>query len=310
METPLFPKDRQEFITQFSTEQQCLDYVIRLRWPDGFVCPACGSLKAWLHPRNHFECSACGRQTSVTAGTLFEGTRKPLRLWFEVIWAVVSQKHGASAKNLQVSLGLGSYETAWTWLHKLRRAMVRPGREKLHGLVEVDETYIGGDEEGLRGRGPTQKVLVAVAVEGVGLKKLGRVRFRCIPDASASSLLPFVEDTVDPGSRIVTDGWQGYAGLESKGYRHEKRKIAPGNQKAHELLPRVHLVSSLVKRWLLGTHQGNVSRGHLSYYLDEYAFRFNRRMSRHRGQLFHRLVSQAVSHDAVPYKKIVSSPDR
>lgn len=307
MDQGLYPLNRQEFVRQFVTEEQCEDYLIRLRWPDGFVCPVCSGRKAWRHPRGHFECSSCGRQTSVTSGTLFDRTRKPLRLWFEVIWAVVSQKNGASARNLQASMGLGSYETAWAWLHKLRRAMVRPGRDKLHGVVEVDETYIGGHEEGLVGRDPaTCKVLVAVAVE-CGEGKLGRVRFRCIADGSSAELLPFVKDNVQPGSEVVTDGWKGYAGLGAAGYRHQK-KIAPTKKEAARTLPHVHLIASLVKRWLNGTHQGRVSPQHLAYYLDEYAFRFNRRMSAHRGKLFYRLVSQAAGQEPVPYAKIISKP--
>jgi transposase-like protein len=230
-----------------------------------------------------------------------------LQLWFDVIWAVVSQKNGASAKNLQATMGLGSYETAWTWLHKLRRAMIRPGRDKLHGAVEVDETYIGGIEEGLVGRDPaTQKVLVVIAVECAG-KKLGRVRFRCIPDGSSAALLPFVKDNVEMGSEVITDGWQGYSGLTSGGYRHTQ-KIIPSKKEAARTLPHVHLIASLLKRWLNGTHQGRASPQHLPYYLDEYAFRFNRRMSTHRGKLFYRLVSQAVRQDPVPYAKIICRP--
>jgi len=291
----------------FATEELCRDYLIRLRWPEGFVCPACGSRQAWQLPRGQFECSACGRQTSVTAGTLLDRTRKPLRLWLEVMWTVAGQKTGASAKNLQALLGLGSYETAWTWLHKLRRAMIRPGRDRLQGVVEVDEIYVGGREEGLVGRDPSsQKVLVVLAVEGKG-RKIERVRFRCIPDASANALQPFVKDNVEPGSEVVTDGWQGYAGLEAAGYRHT-RSIASDKKAAAHTLPHVHLIASLLKRWLKGTHQGRVSAQQLPYYLDEYAFRFNRRKSTHRGKLFYRLVSQVVGRDPMPYTQIISPP--
>lgn len=288
-----YPKSRQDFLRQFATEDQCVEYLIALRWPDGFVCPACMGRRAWGHPRGLFECASCARQTSVTAGTIFEGTRKPLRVWFEVMWVVTSQKSGASAKNLQSALGFGSYETAWAWLHKLRRAMIRPGRDRLQGVVEVDETFIGGHEAGLLGRDPaSEKVLVAVAVE-CAKNKIGRVRFRCIPDACSGPLHSFVKESVEPGSEVITDGWNGYLGLEKLGYRHT-RKIAPGKKDAAQTMPHVHLIASLVKRWLLGTHHGAVSRRHLPFYLDEYAFRFNRRHSAHRGKLFYRLVSQAV----------------
>ena len=303
-----YPRNKQEFLERFSTEQKCLEYLIRWRWPAGFECPACGSKKAWPHPRRLFECSTCGRQTSVTAGTIFQDTRKPLRLWFEVIWTVVSQKNGASAKNIEEALGFGSYRTAWTWLQKLRRAMIRPGRDHLCGTVEIDETYIGGEEDGQRGRGPTEKTLVVVAVECEPNRKPGRVRFRCIPDASGDSLLPFVVDNVKGGSNVITDGWLGYSGLGAKGYKHEVRKVAPSGKKAHELLPHVHLIDTLVKRWLLGTHQGHVSPKHLRYYLDEYAFRFNRRLSTHRGLLFHRLVTQALALEPVTYNHITAPP--
>lgn len=296
-----YPRNKQEFLGRFQNEQQCLEYLVRWRWPSGFRCPGCGCGKAWSHPRGLFECSACGRQTSVTAGTLFQDTRKPLRLWFEVMWTVVSQKNGASAKNVEEALGFGSYRTAWAWLHRLRRAMIRSGRDQLRGTVEVDETYIGGEEEGHRGRGPTEKTLVVVAVECEPNCKPGRVRFRCIPDASAESLLPFVLDNVVANSKVVTDGWLGYSGLAAKGYKHEARKVASSGKQAHEILPHVHLIDTLVKRWLLGTHQGHVSPKHLPYYLDEYAFRFNRRLSTHRGLLFQRLVAQAVAMTPVTY---------
>lgn len=293
----------------FGSEQQCVDYLVDLRWPGGFVCPKCAGRSHWRHARGLFECRACSRQTSVTAGTLFDRTRSPLRLWFEVMWLVASQKNGASAKNLQQALGLGSYETAWAWLHKLRRAMIRPGREQLRGVVEVDETFIGGHEPGVLGRSAqSAKTLVAVAVE-CGGGRIGRVRFRCVPDGGAASLVPFVNDHVEPGAHIITDAWNGYAGLEKLGWRHT-RKITPGQPEAGEPLPHVHLVVSLVKRWLLGTHQGAVRAEQLPYYLDEYAFRFNRRTSTHRGQLFHRLVSQAVAHEPRTYAQLITPPQQ
>lgn len=298
-----YPKTFEEFIDKFQSEDDCIEYIKRLRWPNGFVCPRCGCQKAWRTNRYLMHCTGCELQTSITAGTLFHKTRKPLRIWFHVMWWMMSQKTGASAKNLKDAMGFGSYKTAWAWLHKFRRAMIRPGRERLDGIVEIDETYIGGEEEGSKGRKIVKKALVVVAVE-VEKKKLGRVRFRCIPDASAESLIPFVQDYVEPGSTTITDGWKGYASLGKYGYHHKIREIAGSGKKASEVLSHVHLVVSLLKRWLMGTHQGAVRSAHLPYYLDEYAFRFNRRLSKYRGKLFYRLMQQAVITEATPLDKI------
>jgi transposase-like protein len=251
-----------------------------------------------------FQCAACDYQVSVTAGTIFQGTRKPLATWFRAIWWVTSQKNGASALGLQRILGLRSYQTAWAWLHKLRRAMVRPGRDRLTGRVEVDETYIGGPEEGVPGRAAEGKALVVVAAQEDG-RGIGRIRMRRVLDASRETLHGFVRDAVEPGSVVHTDGWQGYGGLEEKGYGHEVTVLAHQDEPATELLPRVHRVVSLLKRWLLGTHQGAVSAPHLDYYLDEFTFRFNRRTSRYRGKLFYRLLQQAVAVAPAPYHTLV-----
>jgi transposase-like protein len=244
----------------------------------------------------------CRHQASVIAGTIFDHTHQPLSVWFRAIWWVTTQKNGASALGLQRVLGI-SYKTAWTWLHKLRRAMIRPGRERLNGEVEVDETYIGALDEEVHGREPSKKALVVIAAQVDG-KRIGRIRMRKIPDASGNSLLPFVKESIELGSSIHTDGWGGYNGLSAAGYRHEAVVIGKRKKMATELLPRVHLVVSLLKRWLLGTHQGAVSYEHLDYYLDEFCFRFNRRTSRSRGLLFYRLLQQAVQVEPVPYKQI------
>ena len=295
-----YPRTLAEFERRFATDEACRAYLAQARWPDGFCCPKCGHRRAWATRAVLFQCASCGRQTSVTAGTIFQDTRTPLTVWFRAMWWVTSQRTGASAKGLQQVLGLGSYETAWTWLHKLRRAMVRPGRERLTGRVEVDQTFIGGVEEG---RGHTEKkALIAVAVEQVG-PGMGRVRMRHIPDGSAETLQRFVEDAVAPGSLLHTDGWLGYDRLDKLGYRH---RITLAKESA-DPLPRVHRVVSLLKRWLLGTHQGAVTRAHLDYYLDEFTFRFNRRRSSHRGKLFYRLVEQAVAVDPAPYRSLVKN---
>ena len=299
-----YPRNRSEFEARLSTEAACREYLVKLRWPDGFWCPRCGGRKSWPVRGVLLQCAGCGHQSSVTAGTIFQDTRKPLTLWFRAMWAVTSQKNGASAIGIQRELGLGSYDTAWTWLHKLRRAMVRPGRDRLAGSLEVDETFWGSEEEGMRGRQTESKVLVVIAAQEDG-KGIGRIRMRRIPDASAQSLMPFVEDAIEPGSLVHTDGWSGYDPLEGKGYRHRITLVKGRKESASDLLPRVHLVASLLKRWLLGTHQGAVSREHLDYYLDEFTFRFNRRNSRSRGKLFLRLAEQAVAVGPSPYKSMV-----
>lgn len=299
-----YPRTEAEFLKWFATDEACREYLERLRWPQGFACPRCKGRKAWRRGRGLLVCTGCRRETSVTAGTVFQDTRKPLTMWFQAIWLVTSQKYGASALGLQRVLGLGSYQTAWTWLHKLRRAMIRPGRDKLSGRVEVDEGYIGGREEGVHGRQTEKKALVAVAAEERG-KGIGRIRLRRVQDASAASLIPFVEDAVERGSIVHTDGWQGYKGLHSKGYQHEVTVLSGSDETGSDLLPRVHRVISLLDRWLLGTHQGAVSPEHLDYYLDEFTFRFNRRTSRSRGLLFYRLLEQAVALETTPYRQMV-----
>jgi transposase-like protein len=299
-----YPATLAELETRFGTERACREYLLKLRWPEGFVCPRCRGRSAWTTSRNLLVCAGCRYQASLTAGTIFQDTRKPLTMWFRAIWWVTAQKNGASALGLQRILGLRSYITAWTWLHKLRRAMVRPGRDRLSGRVEVDESYVGGLEEGVRGRRAETKALVAVACEEDG-KGIGRIRLRRIRNASAASLQSFVEDAIQPGSIVHTDGWEGYTGLETKGYAREVTVLKRNPRSAVELLPRVHLVISLLKRWLVGTHQGAVSLRHLDYYLDEFTFRFNRRKSRSRGKLFYRLLQQAVAAEPTPYKAVV-----
>lgn len=241
--------------------------------------------------RGLYWCRGCGYQASVTAGTLFNDTHKPLQVWFEAMWHVTNQKSGVSALGLQRVLGLGSYHTAWNWLHKLRRAMVRPGRDRLNGVVEVDEIFIGGERSGKRGRGAEGKTLVVIAAQE-GAKGIGRIRMQRVVDAAGESLEPAVWDMVEPGAVVRTDGWRGYNGLTELGYQHNVVRKNP--DLGENLLPLVNRVASLLKRWLLGTHQGAVRHSHLDYYLDEYTFRFNRRSSKTRGLLFYRLISQAI----------------
>lgn len=301
-----YPGTFQEFDRWFTSENDCLDYITKLRWPKGFSCPRCGfnTEKPSLMRRGLFLCRECKWQTSVTAGTLFHGTHKPLREWFLAMWFVTSQKHGASALGLQRTLGLGSYNTAWTWLHKLRRAMVRPGRDQLAGAIEVDETYIGGLGDEIRGRGAKRKSIVAIAAEVRG-RGTGRIRMSVIADVSAASLHQFVLNNVQRGADVRTDGWIGYKGIETLDYRHVVRNISASEDPAHVVMPRVHHVASLLDRWWLGIHQGAIRPSHLDYYLDEFTFRFNRRTSNARGLLFYRLMEQAIACAPVPRQMIV-----
>lgn len=296
-----YPRTVLELEDRFSSEEACREYLMQLRWPEGFVCPRCQNRGGWPATRGRMICSACRYQASATAGTIFQATHKPLRMWFRAIWYVTSQKNGASAMSVQRTLGLGSYSTAWTWLHKLRRAMVRPGRDRLRGTAEVDETYWGSEEEGVIGRLTEDKALIIVAAEEDG-KGIGRIRLRRIPDATKTSLHGFVAEAIEPGSTVRTDGLNAYLGL--KGYVHD-RQVQRRQPEGEHLLPRVHRVVSLLKRWLLGTHQGAIGHEHLDYYLDEFTFRFNRRKSASRGKLFYRLLQQAVQIDPVPYQLIV-----
>lgn len=287
-----YPETILEFRDWFATEEKCRDYLRQLRWPDGFICPHCQGRKAWPTGRDLYRCAGCDRQISVISGTLFENTHKPLRLWFEAMWHVTNQKTGVSALGLQRVLGLGSYRIAWMWLHKLRQAMVRSGRDRLAGIVEVDEIFIGGPRPGKRGRGAAGKELVLIAAQVDG-KRVGRIRLHRIPDASAPSLERAITASIEPGSTVHTDGWLGYGGLKKRGYAH--RVIRENADVGANLLPLANRVAALLKRWLLGTHQGAVRPSHLDYYLDEYTFRFNRRTSRSRGLLFYRLMQQAVA---------------
>lgn len=301
-----YPRSLLEMERRFATEDACREYLTKLRWGNGFLCPACEGKVGWEDRRHRWTCQSCRRQTTVSAGTIFEGTHLPLQLWFRAVWLVTSQKSGASALGVKRVLGLGSYETAWLWLHKLRRAMVRPGRDRLHGIVEVDEAFVGGVSSGT-GRDGVGKALVAIAAEQDG-KGIGRIRLARVADGSTPSLHGFIQQAIAPGSTVHTDGWAPYQGLEKLGYSHTISRLKDqGKEAAVELLPRVHRVASLLKRWLLGTHQGAVGPTHLEYYLDEFTFRFNRRRSASRGKLFFRLLEQAVQVKPVTYDNIVGN---
>jgi transposase-like protein len=297
-----YPAGMIDLMDMFPTEEACLEYLALVRWPDGYVCVRCQSKEHWKTARGLFHCQDCGYESSVTAGTLFQDTRKPLRLWFQAIWYVVNQKNGVSALGLQKALGLGSYHTAWEWLHKLRRAMVRPGRDRLSGVVEMDETFIGGERSGKRGRGAEGKTLVLIAAEDVG-NGIGRIRLSPIVDASGEAIKYATLQMVEPGSTIHSDGWDNYNLLTKHGYIHAPQTHS--QSASGDATPLAHRVASLLKRWWLGTHQGAISHEHLAYYLDEFTFRFNRRTSRSRGKLFYRLIEQALQIEPVTAKNII-----
>jgi hypothetical protein len=307
-----YPKTWSQFLDWFSTDEACSAYLEKLRWPNGFICPKCGTIdEPYRASRTRLMCKSCKHQTSVTAGTIFDKTRTPLKVWLAAAWYITNQKQGVSALGLQRVLGLGSYQTAWAMLHRFRRAMVRPGRDRLHGKVEVDETYIAitsrvQPESRVKRRSNTSKTLVVVAVEILEPKGFGRIRLRRILNNTEEFLLPFVLDSIERGALVHTDGLASYLALPKNGYVHERSVMLGSEIAAHTSMPGVHRVASLIKRWLLGTHHGAVQPEQLDYYLDEFAFRFNRRTSRSRGLLFYRLVEQAVITEPVTYQDIVN----
>ncbi len=303
-----YPRSYAELLAFFPDDAACADFLDWLRWPNGFVCSTCGGTRAWRMGDGRWWCEVCRRRVSVTAGTIFHGTRTPLTVWFAAAWHMTAGKNGVSAATLHRLLGFGSYQTAWAMAHRYRTAMVSPGRDRLVGDVEVDEALIGGVKPGPRGRGALGKVLVAVAVEQQ-VKGFGRCRLAVIPSASAAALGRFTSDHIEPGSVLITDGWRAYPAIaRSGGYGHKPTNVSGSGRPAHIPLPGVHRVASLVKRWLLGTHQGSVEADHLQAYLNEFAFRFNRRGARHRGLLFRRLLEQAVGVGPVTYRSLVVNP--
>jgi transposase-like protein len=283
-----------------------LDYLDWLRWPEGFVCPHCGCVVSWEMNGRVWRCGDCRRRVSRTAGTIFQDTRTPLTVWFAAAWYMTTSKNGVSASQLQTLLGLGSYQTAWAMLHRYRAAMgLMSGHDLLRGTVEVDETFVGGTKPGPGGRGALGKTLVGVAVELHDPKGFGRVRLRVIPNAATPTLRQLLTETVEPGALVVTDGWQPYRRATAGTWGHQRHPISGSGLEANELLPAVHRVASLFKRWLLGTHQGSITPGHLPAYLDEFTFRFNRRQARSRGLLFYRLMQCAVDAPPVTYRSLV-----
>jgi hypothetical protein len=298
-----YPGTYQQLLAWFPDNQTCLDYLARLRWPDGFVCPTCGHGQAWKTGQGLWMCRECGRRTSVTAGTVFHRTRTPLSTWFAAIWFLTSQKNGMSALGLQRVLGFGSYETAWAWMHKLRRAMIRPERDRLSGIVELDETMVGGVTAGSRG-GYGDKMPVMIAVERNDIGRLGRVRLAVAQRPGSTELADWATQVIEPGATIRTDGAQTLRRLSQLGYTHEYTTGYNAEDQT-SVLPGVHLVASLLKRWLIGTLHYRVEVNQLPYYLDEYTFRFNRRTAKSRGLLFYLLLEQAVVTDPHPLNQLL-----
>lgn len=310
-----YPRTWDQFLDWFPGDEACRQYLEAVRWRHGFVCPSCGEYGEAFHgSRGRRICSQCRHQSTVTAGTIFDKTRTPLRSWLAAVWYIVNQKQGVNALGLQRVLGLGSYQTAWAMLHRLRRAMIRPGRERLHGVVEVDESIVGRSApKSLRDTKKKQRLaekhkalrsIVMIAVEIKEPKGFGRIRLRRVSDQSVESVLPFVLESIEPGSVVRTDGSAAYRELEQYGYQREKTVMLGAEDPAHVTMPGVHRVASLLKRWLMGTHQGAVRPKQFDYYLDEFTFRFNRRTSRSRGLLFYRMLEQALVTEPVTYAQI------
>jgi transposase-like protein len=299
-----YPESLLEFEHWFRTDEACRNYLFELRWPEGFTCPLCANRGAWTMSGHLFRCQTCRRDVSVTADTIFHRSRLPLRTWFRIVWWATNQKSGLSALGLQRMLGLGSYQTAWTCLQKLRRAMIRPDRERLNGPVELDETSVGGHRRGSKYNENKASVVIAVEVKGAGI---GRVRIRRISKNATGAMLAFVEKAVVPGATIITDGEWAFGLLAAMGFKHQPTVLrGRGKEASKAVLPRVHRVASLMKRWLLGTHQGRINPDTLDPYLDEFTFRFNRRNSPHRGMLFYKLLQQCVAYGPSTYQQITT----
>lgn len=290
-----FPNTHRQFVQRFPDDQACSLFLEQLKWPNGFCCPACQAAGIpWRQSRGRLVCAACRHQTSVSTDTIFDKTRTPLTTWFDAAWQLTTAKNGLSAKTMERTLGI-RYRTAWAMLQRFRVAMVRSERDVLSGLVEVDETLIGGSKHGgKRGRG-TSKAIVVIAIEIKEPKGYGRIRMQHIPDASGANLIAFAYGTIAKGSIVHTDGWTGYNGLSGCGFEHKRTIISASEEPAHESMPGVHCIAGLLKRWILGTHQGSVVTDHLQSYLEEFTFRFNRRNSKSRGLVFFRLLEQAIA---------------
>jgi transposase-like protein len=297
-----FPRTIEEFGKMFPTEAACYRYLLKVRWPKGFSCPRCGHRKACvLEKRRLYQCAQCKYQASLTARTIFHGTRTPLKVWFWAVFFFSRHKQGISALQFKKDLGLSSYQTAWSICHKVRSALQESKKFPLQGLIEADDAYVGGNEPGVHGRETQRKAVVAVAIEGRG-KHAGRARMEVVEDASARSLVPFIDMNVAPGSSVATDGWKGYEDLVKFGYEHEQI-ILGRPERASKLLPWVHITFSNLKSWLKGTFH-SVSKKHLPLYLQEFCFRLNRRWDE--PGIFLRLLRRLTFASPLSYRQLVA----
>jgi transposase-like protein len=303
-----FPKNEIEFDQRFLDTAACYQYLFNMKWHQGFSCVNCGHQEYWISKKHIYICKRCLHQHSLTAGTILDSSKKPITYWFKAMWWFTTRKAGINAVNLQELLGFGSYNTAWAWLQKLRRCTIRKDREKLSGTVEVDEFFIGGQKSGKRGRGATGKTIIAAAVQRNG-ERLGRIRLKVIPNCSSEALSAFINESVAAGSTVYTDGWKGYYGLDKQRYTHYQVFQNKSSDK-DSVLPGVHLIASLVKRMIIGTHQGRFEPRYLQNYLDEYVFRFNRRTSRSIGKKFMRIVQQVIHSSKTTLAQLVKTAHR
>src|SRR5215472_7652315 len=312
MPRPPFPKTLRQFQANFATEEACQQYLTACRWPDGFICPRCGHVRAYeLVSQRWRQCAKCRYQVSLTSGTILHRTKIPLPEWFWAAYLMTTDKRGVSALLLQRQLGLSRYETAWMMLHKLRRAMVSTTREPLRGEVEVDDTWVGGEQAGLRGSRQLKErraALVLVAVEKRG-RASGRARMSVIPDFKANTILPILTRDIAAGSTIYTDGLKSFAGLTEAGFKHITRiqplrsELRKGVKSAVPLADRA--IGNL-QQWLIGTYHG-VSKGQLQVYLDEFVFRHNRRKTP--AAAFQTLLGLGTSRKSTAYDQIRRARD-
>jgi transposase-like protein len=312
MPRPSFPKTLREFQWQFESDEACQQYLAACRWPDGFACPRCGHRHAYeLAGLRRWQCANCRHQVSLTAGTILHNTRTPLTVWFWAAYLMTTDKRGVSALLLQRQLALRRYETAWMMLHKFRRAMVNVAREPLRGEVEVDDTWVGGPQAGLRGSRQLKgrkAALVLVAVEKRG-RATGRARMAVIPNSKKETLIAFVKQHVAPGSMVYTDGLKTFAGLEQAGFKHVPRSqpLRTDLRKgAKSVVPLADRAIGNLQQWLIGTYHG-VSRDQLQVYLDEFVFRHNRR--RVPMAAFQTLLGLGAGHKPTPYEQIRGAAD-
>jgi hypothetical protein len=290
----VYPETRPEYDACFGSEEACRKYIQQLRWPEGFRCVACNFHLAWHTARGQLRCSRCQKQISLTAGTILEGTRKPLRQWMEAIWYVTGRKSGVSALGLCRELNLGSYQTAWTWLHKLRHAMVTP-EHKLRGFVDAERVEFSGliDPTVKRLGKPGSSTVLGIAVEAItepGKEGIGQIHLQRLSSWSPADYVCFLRRScaIDTGIRTAPD--EVYRSIPDIATNPECVRHVP----AGESLPRVHQIAVQLRRWLGKIYCNSVNACYIDYYLDEFSFRVNNRRDSTRGRLFHTLLCQTL----------------